>query len=191
MSGSSWVSQFPNSTSTADLADGFRQNAESFISAMETAGATVDVSSTLRPPERAYLMHYSYAIAKEGLDPAQVPAMAGVNIDWVHKKADGSADLAASKTAAAQMVSGYGIVFKPALTSRHTEGHAIDMTISWSGNLNIKNASGASVNITGGTRNGSNTQLIQVGATYVGGKSRPSGTGADSSGHGNHEELGT
>lgn len=38
---------------------------------------------------------------------------------------------------------GYHIVFKPAPTSRHTEGKAIDMDISWTGDLTITNAAGA------------------------------------------------
>jgi hypothetical protein len=166
LSGSSWTSQFPNSSDTSTLADGFRQNADNFISALSGAGATVEVSSTLRPPERAYLMHYSWRIAREGLDPATVPEKEGVNIDWVHKKADGSVDLAASRTAAQAMVDGYGVVFKPSLTSRHTEGHAIDMSIGWTGNLSISNAGGATIVINNGPRTGSNSQLIQVGATY-------------------------
>ncbi len=64
------------------------------------------------------------------------------------------------------MVSGYGIVYEPALTSRHTEGHAVDMSISWSGNLSITNASGATVVINTTPRTGMNAQLIQVGASY-------------------------
>ena len=165
-SGASWTTQFPTSTSTTDLDPSFRPNAENFISALTAAGASVDISTTERPKERAYLMHYAWKIAKEGMDPSAVPAMAGVNIDWVHKKADGTPDLAKSKAAAQAMVDAYQIVYAPVLSSRHTERLAVDMTISWTGPLKIKNATGTEVNITSTPRTGTNADLIQVGKTY-------------------------
>ena len=133
---------------------------------MEDAGATVTVNSTLRPEERAYLMHYSWEIAKNGMDPTAVPAKSGVDIEWAHKKADGSIDKAASKTAAQAMVDGYHIVYEPALHSRHTEGHAVDMTIRWQGALNIRDNLGNTVNIQSAPHTGLNPQLIDVGRSY-------------------------
>ena len=59
-------------------------------------------------------MHYSYRIARENMDPATVPAMAGVDINWVHRDARGAVNLAASRAAASAMVGGYQIVFSPA-----------------------------------------------------------------------------
>ena len=65
------------------------------------------------------------------------------------------------------MVQAYGIVFKPVLNSRHTEGKAIDMDITWQGHLTIANAAGAQVAIATQPRTGAgNTTLQGVGATY-------------------------
>src|SRR3954462_6980097 len=97
LSGAAWVAKFPTSTSIADLADPFKGKADAFISALRKAGATVTISATLRPPERAYLMHWSFRIAKEGYDPAKVPVMTAVDIDWVHRDLKKQIDRAASK----------------------------------------------------------------------------------------------
>src|SRR5579863_2478623 len=117
LSGASWVQKFPNSTSVDDLADPFKGNVRKFLAALQKADAMVSINATLRPKERAYLMHWSFKIA-QGTDPETVPAMTGVDIEWVHRDAKGNKNLAASKTAAAMMVSGYDIAFEPALTSR-------------------------------------------------------------------------
>lgn len=166
LSGGSWVSKYPNSTSVDDLVEPFRTNVKNFLAALATAGTAVSIGSTLRPPERAYLMHYSYKVAKGGLDPSAVPAKAGVDINWVYTDAKGKPDIAASRKAANDMVSGYGIVYAPALTSRHTEGKAIDMDISWSGKLTIVKSDKTSVTIKTDTKSGANAELQTVGASY-------------------------
>ena len=74
-SGRSWVSRFPGSDLTSGLSGTFRQDVTDFISAMRRAGITVTVFATRRPPERAYLMHYSWLIEKGKIDPADVPAV--------------------------------------------------------------------------------------------------------------------
>lgn len=159
-SGASWVSKFPGSTSTAKLSSSFRPGVDSFISAMRNAGATVSIGTTLRPVERAYLMHYSWRIANSDIDPADVPALAGVDIAWVH------GTIGASRQAAQDMVNGYQIVAKPAYPTKHSDGMAIDMTISWAGTLTILNSSGTSTAITSEPRTGMNADLTEVGATY-------------------------
>src|ERR1700687_5330792 len=126
LSGSAWVSQFPTSTSIEDLSEPFRCNAWRCVAALRQARASVVIADTLRRPERAYLMHFAFAIAREAMDPNTVPSMPAVDIQWVHPDPQGQPDLPASQAAAEQMVQGYGIVFKPALTSRHSEGKAID-----------------------------------------------------------------
>jgi len=166
VSGASWVSQFPTSISRSDLFLGFRNKVDRFVAAMESAGAKVKINATLRPRQRAYLMHWSWRIAKEGFDARQVPPMNGVNIQWVHKDPQGNYSATRSIQAAAAMVAGYEIVFRPSLTGRHMEGRAIDMTISWSNTLNVANAAGTIVSIPGSPRNGSNTALHAVGASY-------------------------
>jgi hypothetical protein len=166
LSGAAWVAKFPNSARVDDLVEPFRSNARKFIAALKSAGATVAVASTRRPPERAYLMHWSFSISA-GLDPEQVPGMAGVEIEWVHRNLTGVKDLAASKAAASAMVAGYDIAFAPALTSRHIEGKAIDMDISWTTPaLTITNGAGQAVTISSGAKNGGNPELHKVGASY-------------------------
>ena len=64
------------------------------------------------------------------------------------------------------MVAGYGIVFRPALNSRHTEGRAIDMSIAWLGDLVIDRADGESITVTSAPRTGANSSLQMVAASY-------------------------
>jgi hypothetical protein len=160
LSGAAWVPKFPDSKSTSDLAAGFKGGVDAFIAAMKAAGTSVTIGTTLRPPKRAYLMHYSFRIGKKEIKAADVPAMSGVDIEWVH-----SSDQA-SVNAANDMVAGYNIVAKPALNSRHTEGRAIDMTISWTGNFKVKNKDGTTTEITSQPKTGENADLHKVGATY-------------------------
>lgn len=166
LSGPAWVSKFPTSRSLDTLIDPFRSNVRRFLAALERAGAAVAVADTLRPPERAYLMHFAFAIAREGLSPAKVPARDGVDIEWVHPASPGVSSAKASKAAAEAMVAGYGVVFRPALNSRHTEGRAIDLSIAWLGDLVIDKADGESITVTSAPRTGGNSSLQAVGASY-------------------------
>jgi hypothetical protein len=166
LSGVAWVDRFPTSQSTSTLADGFRQKCEAFLAAIADAGATVSISATLRPPERAYLMHWSYAISAGEVDPEDVPRHSEVEIEWVHKRSNGSPDLSASRAAAAAMVHGYEIVHEPSLKSLHIFGKAIDMSITWDGLLKIKQKNGTRKTIRTLPRSGLNHDLWAVGATY-------------------------
>jgi len=78
LSGLAWVPRFPTSKSTDSLVDGFRQKCEAFLAALADAGATVSISATLRPPERAYLMHWSFVVNSGEVEPVDVPPQAGV-----------------------------------------------------------------------------------------------------------------
>ncbi len=169
-SGPAWVAKFPGSASLDDLTPDFGPKVKAFIASLTAAGAQVRVSATYRPPERAYLMHWCCRIAgyrdkKTGqtvIDPATAATpMAGVDIDWTH-----GGDAAAAKSAAAQMVSGYGIQYPAVLVSRHTQKRAVDMTISWNGTLAIKDAAGAAHSIASTPRSGSNAELVAVGKTF-------------------------
>src|SRR5258708_21203508 len=122
LSGIEWISKFPTSRSLDDLSEPFRGAASRFVAALRAAGASVSIADTRRSAERAYLMHFSFAIAREAQDPAGVPPKQGVDIEWAHTDAVGNPDLAASQAAAEEMVQGYGIRFKPALDSRHIQG---------------------------------------------------------------------
>lgn len=169
LSGAQWVARFPGSNSVSDCGAPFAANLQSFISAMKAGGATVTVSATYRPPERAYLMHWAYMIVNEDQDPRTVPAMAGVNIKWDHAAADGTYSSSASVNAAQAMVNGYGMQnlnTPPALSSRHTMRFAVDMSISWAGDLTINKADGTATTITTSPKTGMNADLKTVGATY-------------------------
>ncbi len=167
LSGAQWVNKFPNSTSIDDLAEPFQTNARKFMAALRAAGAAVSVNATLRSRERAYLMHWSFRIAREDYDPEKVEEMPSVEIEWVHKDAQGNKLSDASKRGAEQMVEGYDIAFRPVLVSRHTEGLAIDMDISWTtAALKINDGASKAVTIKTGARNGSSPQLHKVGKSY-------------------------
>src|ERR1051325_10670200 len=108
-SGAQWCQRFPGSNKTSDLIPDFRDRVDAFLSVLKNADAAVRVSATFRPPERAYLMHWAWGIAngfpqdmcrpqdRPGvpIDPASVPPMAGVAIDWTH-----GGSLAAARSAA-------------------------------------------------------------------------------------------
>jgi hypothetical protein len=171
LSGRTWVAEFPTGVSTDDLVGDFKTNAENFLQALTDAGATYQINATYRPPQRAYLMHYAYAIARKGMNPTKVSAYKGEgespNIDWVHRNDKGKVDRAASKAAAEEMVVAYDMAYTAALKSRHTEGHAMDIEINWDGDLSIKNAKGKTVVIKTTPRTGAgNKKLHAVGKTY-------------------------
>ena len=141
LSGQQWCSRFPNSSDPDTLAEPFRTNAKRFLAALKAAGATVKIAATRRSKERAWLMHYAWRIAREGLYLAVVPQLEGVDIQWIHPT------LKDSYAAAEAMVKAYGIVHRPALTSRHIEGRAIDMNIVFQSCLKIARADGAIIKI--------------------------------------------
>jgi hypothetical protein len=174
-SGPWWVEKFPDSRSVSTLSDPFQQHVTNFINAMQKAGIAVGVNSTRRPLQRAYLMHYSWLIANNKIDPRDVPKFhpaAGqepVNICWVRTNSSGADDLPASIAAAQQMVSDYHIASKvaPQLNSLHTKGLAIDMNTTWSQPvITIVDGSGHDVPINTTPQDGLNTQLMAVGLTY-------------------------
>lgn len=165
LSGSVWTSRFPGSIDTADLTPDFRKGVDAFIAAILAAGGHRRISATFRPPQRAYLMHWSHKIYRNGFAPKKVPAMPGVEIEWVHPT------LAESVSAAKDMVESFDIDglaedTPPALNSLHTIREAIDMTIWWKGDLVISNMDGTEVTIDTTPRTGMNRQLKAVGRTY-------------------------
>lgn len=119
----------------------FAPKAKQFIGALEDAGVTVRINATRRPRERAYLMHYSSAIANKKVKPEDVPAMDGVHINWVHDTEKESIN------AAAALAKAYDIVYPPALISRHSEGGDVDMTLGNYVGKEIMNAEGKKIEI--------------------------------------------
>lgn len=169
LSGIRWVERYRGSKSLRDLRGSFRDKAEAFVDALRGSGATVTIAATFRPPQRAYLMHWSWLIVKRDLDPAQVPAMDGVDINWQHEDAAGNYSRSLSVAAARAMVYGFdiqGLGVAPALQSRRTLGYGIDMNIRWSGTLKIPDADGKLIEILTSPRSGLNLQLRRVGESY-------------------------
>ncbi|MCW5824224.1 MAG: peptidoglycan-binding domain-containing protein [Cyanobacteria bacterium TGS_CYA1] len=166
LSGISWVGKFQGSDKLSTLKEPFKTNVTNFIQALKNAGASVVISSTLRSAERAYLMHYCDLIATGKISPDAVPSMDGVEIEWVHKDASGKMDKVKSKAAAQKMKAAYNIKKLAALNSNHIRGLAIDMTISWTGNLTITKADGKQTTISTAPKSGMNTTLHAVGKTY-------------------------
>lgn len=168
-SGRSWVSEFPTSVSLDDLAEPFATQATAFITALRAAGATVSISATLRPANRAFLMHWAWQIVNNNADPQTVPEREGIDIEWAHQDEAGAYSRVKSVAGAKAMVNAYAIQnlkTSPSITSRHIEGNAIDTTISWAGTLTINNASGTAVIINTEPRTSMNLELHAVGKTY-------------------------
>lgn len=160
LSGPEWVSRYPTDRTTATLVQPFRRNVQRFITALEAAGVQVKINATLRPPQRAYLMRYAWEIAAGTIAPSAVPPMGGVAISWVHPSA------AASLSAAKQMVNAYGLAFRPSLKSRHMEGRAIDMTISWTGRVQVIDGTGSEVTLDAARGQSSNPTLHALGRSF-------------------------
>jgi hypothetical protein len=132
------------------------------------------INATYRPVKRSYLMHWSWRIGKGKVNPEDVPALDGVDIEWVH------ATTAESVKAARELMSALGITnlgTSPALRSQHNLRLAIDMSISWNGTVLIKDARGELVKIDTMPRPGMNRQLIRIGESY--GVRKYSGSGLD------------
>ena len=159
--GAQWCARFPSSTSLDDLTPEFGDKVRAFLSALSRAGARVSIADTWRPPQRAYLMHWCCMVGGSGQDPHAVPPMPGVTIDW---SCGGS--IAGARDAARAMMADYAIQFPAALESRHTQRRAIDMTIGWTGTLAIRDFNGNMHTIASGPRDGSNPDLIRVGASF-------------------------
>jgi hypothetical protein len=162
-----WANQNAVASSKIDDLDAsFRAKVQEFIAALENAGATVDVTETKRSAKRAYLFHWSWKIALGKCKPSDASAMDGVDIQWDHGADD------ESKKGAQEMVDGFGLAVPPAstnapaTTSNHIEGKAIDMNITWTGTIKVKDKTGAEIQITFNTNPNANIALHTVGATY-------------------------
>jgi hypothetical protein len=163
VSGAAWwhANQYKylNSVRIEDLAPDFRAKVQFFISALREAGASVAIGSTRRSQIRAYLMHVCWRIAANELPASGAPTETGCTIKWDH------GDGAKSRAAAKEMRDLFGIVFEPSLKSRHIDGLAIDMNISWQGTIRVRDAGGNMVFLSS-PANGANPALHKIGASY-------------------------
>jgi hypothetical protein len=169
-SGARWVAwantHAQNSGKIEDLIEPFRSQALEFIKALRQAGAAVDVTATKRSARRAYLFHWSWKIALGKCKASEAAAMSGVDIQWDH-----GSDTA-SKRGANEMVVGFGLavpprsVNAPALTSNHIAGRAIDMAVTWTGSIKVKDKPGNTITIPFMADVNDNVALHAVGASY-------------------------
>lgn len=164
LSGADWFhanqARYPNSADTADLNPAFGSKVNDFIAALRSAGATVQVSATLRNKTRAYLMHYCWMLAHGTIKPSAIPADPDTDIIWDH------GDAKETRDAARAMVKLFGIAFKPSLTSNHIRGTAIDMTISWSGPIEVADSHGKKHTVNEPRSGNTNSSLHTIGASY-------------------------
>jgi hypothetical protein len=93
--------------------------------------------------------------------PGEATPMNGVAVDWTH-----GGNTPAARAAAEKMVSTYAIRYPAALTSRHTQRRAVDMTIGWTGTLKVRDFDGVLHKIDSEPRNGTNGELVAVGKTF-------------------------
>ncbi len=160
-SGPQWCARFPGSRSPDDLDPDWRGRVWAFISALQKGGATISISATFRPLERAYLMHWCWMIANLSQAPGAVPPMDGIHIDWTH-----GGDNSAARAAARAMVKGFDLEVLPSLSSLHCRGLAIDMTVAWNGMLSIRDFDGNLHHIRSEPHDGTNRELGTVGASF-------------------------
>ena len=178
LSGAAWTTRWPGGDADVDhLNAGFGPQVAAFMAAMSDAGITVRPTSTLRSPQRSYLMHFSYLVAKGQIAASEVPAYVpiagekGPKVCWAHQTATGKVDKKGSVAAAKELLSALGVDASlgtpPALRSRHNTGDAIDMQIQWTAkSVKVKTAAGKTVKIGSTPKDGTNPRLIAVGATY-------------------------
>ncbi|MDX2469138.1 MAG: hypothetical protein QNL04_01040, partial [SAR324 cluster bacterium] len=131
LSGARWHGEKLPKTGLESLKGNFKTNFTAFERWLKLNGSFDGASRfTLRPPERAWLMHHSWRIAGQ----KRVKALEftyphfpedehGLGIIWDH------GDAATSKQKAQEMVEKYAITYEPALKSLHTLGLAVDFKI--------------------------------------------------------------
>ena len=171
LSGAYWVTwaddNAKNSDDLEELVNPFKSNVKTFIAALEKAGAKVHVQATRRDAKRAYLFHWSWLIALGKSKPTEALPVSDVDIEWDH------GDPVKSKAGADEMVKGFGLAVPPkskvapALHSNHIASKAIDMDITWKGDLKIKEKDGKTDLVIAFMKDPNlNTQLHAVGKSY-------------------------
>lgn len=163
LSGKEWwranQAKYPNSAEIDDLEPGFRSRVEAFLAALKDSGTSIKITSTRRNAARAHLMHYSWKVAYGEIDPKDVPARSGLNIDWDH------GDIKTSRAAAEEMVNLFGMAHVAALRSNHIRGKAVDMTIRWKDVLVMTRPAPLLAKIESRPRSGQNRELQEIAAT--------------------------
>ena len=153
-----WTKHFRADNRIVALNQPFRGKVARFVAALRAAGATVTITNVYRPQPRAYLMHYAWRVAYgrgngrySHLDPPAVPKYNGsekVPICWSIPGLNGAYSRQLSIKAARELTTAYGIVagHGAAYPTNHSGRTALDMNISWSGNLRVRGGPGAPFN---------------------------------------------
>jgi hypothetical protein len=186
LSGKAWVKLFQGGTKLTDLDGQFQKSVNAFLGALKSAtpkltdetggkiknGATnyYQIIATIRPWQRAYLMHWCWRITRPKsntyyADPKSIAPKPGVSIEWWHGTTEKSVK------AAQEMFAAYGLnphnTVPPSLTSNHIEGKAIDLNVAWNGALTIARGDGKpAVKIDSDPKSEMNIELMAVAATY-------------------------
>ena len=175
LSGKEWVKEYKEKEGQSeesllnDLESNFKNNVVTFINVLRNSGASVVVTSTRRSKKRATLMHYAWRIGvSKDITPQQAQIETqkeNIPINWIHTDSSGKYSEKISRAKALEMKNAYGMRDKASLTSNHILGKAIDMTITWTKNINIKDKTGKAYTLT--PNNGAKCKELQdIGATY-------------------------
>jgi phosphatidylserine/phosphatidylglycerophosphate/cardiolipin synthase-like enzyme len=144
-SGPQWVHRYQGSTDLNHLKMPFLGNLTNFLTAVVEAGITADdieILSTYRPAERAYLMASSYLIFIKNTSPLDIKhELAHIPMSWVHYDLDGNPDIEASRKGAEDLYNAFNIG-KAVYPSNHSKGTAIDMKINVNSPTTVFDADG-------------------------------------------------
>ncbi len=173
-SGVAWAAKFPISQEDSDFDSDMRSRWKRFTRVLEDGGANVEIIASKTPPERAYLMHWAWRIAKGEIDPRDVPDADPeeqnmedeVDIQWWH------GDLKAAQSAAQEMVDAFKIdelKVPPPLPSEenlYTEGKAVVALIDWRRELVLYRDKPSEMMITDEPRDATNEALIAIAEAF-------------------------
>lgn len=160
-SGAKWCKEFMHSIDPDELQSPFKENAKNFLNSMKAGGIHISISTTFRPFNRSYLMHYAAKITRGEIRPDKVPPKEGVNIDWAHRDTNGTSNIKSAIAAAQAMAAAYQTKHNPvALVSNHNYRKAIDMTIKSYEGKAIKDATGTLKTVKNWN------DLVKIGATF-------------------------
>ncbi len=169
LSGGKWwdanQAKYKFSNKIEDLDKDWGPKFKEFHDALVAAGAKVELTNTFRSIERQYLMYYAARIARGKMTAVEADKKEkfGIDIKWDH------GDAKKSVAAAQEMVNKFGLGNNPVAPpkdSNHAKGLAVDMNVSWTGELTIKKKDGTEVTIKTTPRDGLNKDLWEVAETY-------------------------
>lgn len=175
LSGKEWVKEYKEKEGQSeesllnDLESNFKNNVVTFINVLRNSGASVVVTSTRRSKKRATLMHYAWRIGvSKDITPQQAQIETqkeNIPINWIHTDSSGKYSEEISREKALEMKNAYGMRDKASLTSNHILGKAVDMTITWTKDIEIKDKTGKEYTLT--PNDGAKCkELHDIGATY-------------------------